>query len=277
MSEQGVTDPLEPSREDFAERDAAGLCVACGKNPQPPRKDSGDSPTHHRCDACWPHYQQLKNLRERMLDGEGWILTTTGKARSCKLCGEAIAYNEYSILTTRIEACFYCVEACGFNEALQARGGDAPPLLKSAAVKVQRIPDSLSEAKRDMLATWSTLSSASSPAGVCSNFLTFAFPPAMAMMTGLAVHLLRGFLEDGVQCVCAPKPFATGFRATVVQAGSPKQKPDVRDLVSATTLQLVRFCTRVEVPHEFYRSARQKVYDTVGNPLARRVKRVQVQ
>ena len=266
------TAPLEPSPEDFAERNAAGLCVACGRNPQPPRKDSGDSPTHHRCDACWPHYQQLKNLRDRILDGEGWMLTTTGSARSCKLCAEAIAFNEYSILTTRIDACFYCVEACGFKEALHAHGGDAPPLLKSAAVKVARIAGSLSEAERDMLASWSTLSSASSPAGVCSNFLTFVFPPGMAMMTGLAVHLLRGFLGDGIQCVCGPKHFATGFRVTIVEAGSPKQKPDVPDLVSTTTLQLVRFCARVEVPRELYRSAREMVYDTVGNPLARRVR-----
>ena len=270
--------PLEPLPENFAARDAAGLCVACGKNPQPPRRDSGDSPTHHRCDDCWPHYQQLKNLRDRILDGEGWMLTTTGKARSCELCGEAIAYNEYSILTTRgIDSCFYCVEACGFNEALQAHGGDAPPLLQGAAVKVKTITDSLSEAERDTLARWSTLSSQSSPAGVCSNFLTFVFPPAMAVMTGLAVHLLRGFLEDGIQCVCGPEHRATGFRVTVVEAGSPKQRPDVPALVSATTLQLVRFCTGVEVPRKFYQSARGKVYDTVGNPLARRVKRARVE
>ena len=246
---------LEPSREDFARRDAAGLCVACGENPQPARKDSGDSPTHHRCDPCWKRYQSLKNLRDRMLGGEGWGLAMN-VARPCGLCGQNIPDGVYSIFTPSIDACLACVEAAGFIEALEARGAHLPPLLQHAAV------DARKAVGEGMISTL--------------NFIAFTFPPAMPAMIGLALHMwlhmMQQFIAGGVQCmcVCLCVPRAVEFKATV-EIGSKDQ--DGSKLVSAIALELVGFCARVTVPRAFYRAARNMVYETHGNPFARRVKR----
>ena len=43
-------DPLEPDRDTFRERDAAGLCIDCGENPQPERR--GEDGTLNRTGVC---------------------------------------------------------------------------------------------------------------------------------------------------------------------------------------------------------------------------------
>ena len=249
---------LEPSREDFARRDAAGLCVACGENPQPDRKDSGPSPTHHRCDPCWKRYQPLKNLRDRMLHGEGWRLVPNDEACPCGLCGQNILRSASVIRTSSVNACSACVDAADFYQSMTNRGAHVAPLLRHATVGVRSDSDSDGEAVDE---------------GVFPNTIVFTFPPAMPAMIGLAFHTVRRFWARGVLCGCGPHTLAVEFKA-IVQIGS--QDQDVPELVSAVTSELVRFCACVKVPRAFYRAARNMVYETHGNPLARRVKRVSV-
>ena len=106
--------------------------------------------------------------------------------------------------------------------------------------------------------------------GVLPNFAVFTFPPARPAMIGLALHMVRQFAAGGVHCACGPGAAAVEFKA-IVQIGS--QDRDISELVSAIPLALVSFCARVKVPRAFYRAARNMVYETHGNPFARRVKR----
>ena len=255
---------LEPSPEDFARRDAAGLCVACGENPQPARKDSGDSPTHHRCDPCWKRYQSLKNLRDRMLDGENWGLAPDGEARPCGLCGGNIPAAAYSIFTSTINACLACVEAAGFIEALTVRGANVAPMLQHAVVETVSVLNLKNLTNDEQKAV---------DEGWLPNMVAVTFPPAIPAMIVLALHMGRKFLARGVLCACGPRARAVEFKVSV-QIGS--QEPDVCGLVSDITSELVTFCACVKVPRAFYRAARNMVYETHGNPLARRLKRLPV-
>ena len=259
-----LTMSLEPSPEDFARRDAAGLCVACGENPQPARKDSGDSPTHHRCDPCWKRYQSLKNLRDRMLDGENWGLAPDGEARPCGLCGGNIPAAAYSIFTSTIIACLACVEAAGFIEALTVRGANVAPMLQHAVVETVSVLNLKNLTNGEQKAV---------DEGWLPNMVAVTFPPAIPAMIVLALHMGRKFLARGVLCACGPRARAVEFKVSV-QIGS--QEPDVCGLVSDITSELVTFCACVKVPRAFYRAARNMVYETHGNPLARRLKRLPV-
>ena len=199
-----------------------------------------------------------------MLHGEGWWLAPNDKARPCGLCGQNIPVSASVIYTSSTSACRDCVEAADFIEAMTTRGAHVAPLLQHAAVDA--IPASNKE----------NLSSCDRKAvddGTLPNTIVFAFPPAMPAMIGLAFHMVRQFWARGVLCGCGPHTVAVEFKARV-QIGS--QDQNTRELVSAITSELVRFCACVKVPRAFYKAARNMVYERHGNPLARRVKRVSV-
>lgn len=256
-------DPLEPSREDFARRDAAGLCVACGQAPQPPRKDPGDHPTQHRCDACWRVYQRLRTLRSRLLEDSGWTFACRGQTSWCKLCGGTIAMNEYAAqLSDADSACWTCMEACGFVAAI-ADAVPTGPVLQHAAVTFGATPSPVTATERELIA-----------GGKLPPFVVLRFPPAIPALLGFSLKLLQLLAKGDVQGGCSTDADAVGLTA-IVQPGSDPFA--ARDLVATMALGLARFATRVEVPPECYRLARQMVYDKCGNPLARRVTRARVQ
>ena len=145
-------DPLEPDRDTFRERDAAGLCIDCGENPQPERR--GDDGTHHRCDECWSVYLRRQKLRER-LSSEEWFCpggVPPVFPERCDECGGAFDQRRFVLCCLywdtrenrqkgkrRVKACLCsdCIEGCGYLERLN----EAKSVLLIASLDVrERFP-----------------------------------------------------------------------------------------------------------------------------------------
>ena len=234
---------LEPSREDFERWDAAGLCVACGGRPQPARKDSGDHPTHHRCDPCWRRYRALKALRQTMLHCTGWKFTAAGSAAACEVCGAEMRAGEFGLLAADKYACSRCLVASEVTEAWIRTGADGPAILQTARVVVCETTDR----------------------PLC---VVIRFPPAIPPMLALAIHLTWHLNDAGVKVGFTASAKAGGFEVQVQAAGT-----DAPDGVAATAAELACFAARVVVPRGCYRPARQLTYDTHGITAAHRLVR----
>ena len=236
------------------------MCVACGERPQPARKDSGDHPTHHRCEECWRVYQGRRNLRDRILKRDGWSLGFERRDRHCSLCGMAIPPLHFAIKAEEA-FCLSCVEACGFYEAMQRRKAHLPPRLNHA--KVMTVPWELGATPDDLQI----------PVDKRRDFVYLSFPLAMPVMLGLAIHVVRVLMERKIQSVAGPHRDAMCFRIHV-RANRPGR---AERLAAIATEAVLPYCACVEVPRACYGTVRGAIYDTFGNPLVRRVKRATVQ
>ena len=71
----------------------AGLCIDCGKRPQPARRD-GEPGTHHRCNPCARVWLARRARRRALLDGE-WGYTGGPFGRVCETCNRTVPEGEW--------------------------------------------------------------------------------------------------------------------------------------------------------------------------------------
>ena len=101
---------LEPSDADFRQRNASGLCIDCGKRPQPPRPD-GEAGTHHRCDPCRDVYDRRVELRRLLSDTDGLTYTVGAPDTKCSHCGAYIGtefHYAYPVPESVYMGCMVC-------------------------------------------------------------------------------------------------------------------------------------------------------------------------
>ena len=233
----------------------AGLCIDCGKRPQPARRD-GEPGTHHRCNPCARVWLARRARRRALLDGE-WSYTGGPFGRVCETCNRTVPEGEWVF---RIGPdpdggpvlCWDCAVDAGYARAL-ASAAPHRPILQSASLTLFTVEP-----------------------GDAVPFMVIRVPPAMPVVAAAALHFLRHYVNAGVPAGVGADRRVHDLTFTV-SAGADLPPADLADYVGAAGVFLTATASRVSVPRGIYKAVRQSVYDAVGGVAARRLHRDTVQ
>ncbi len=251
-----LLDPQDAAtgRDDMTGDDCGGasLCVECGERPQPARHD-GEPGTHHRCDPCARRYLRRRDLRRRLLSGP-WTFAGWPDPVPCIECGSDVPLGVLHFRLGKLPAvedrresiCRPCMAGTEGLRAIAESVADTPPVLQSA---------SLERHER------------SGPA-----IVVVRTPPAMRVLAFLALGLVDGMADIGIQCGIVTDDSALGELMIIVAADDEQ----AIQVLGACGSWLALYASRVSVPRDHYRAIRACVYAERGIGAARRLVRQSV-
>ena len=133
---------LEPPAAVFQERDAAGLCIDCGKAPQPPRRrGEPETPHHHRCDPCHQVYNRRQELRRSLCDTVGLFYASSSSSDVCSECEGDIPAGEYRFGFALTDANRWCCVDCAAAARFEIAPAAAVPSISISVACVPKDPE----------------------------------------------------------------------------------------------------------------------------------------
>ena len=233
----------------------APLCIDCGKNPQPARRD-GEPGTHHRCDPCARVWLASRTRRRALLDGE-WCYAARSSARGARACGtcsRSVPPQEWAFRLGHDPdngapvLCWGCAVGSGYVDALSSAAPERPVL------RAARLSAFVAE-----------------PADI-PPFMGVAVPPAMPAVAALALHFLRRCVDVGVAGAVFADRRASDLTVSF-SAGADMRYETRIAFTGAAGVLLTTTARGVAVPREIYKAVRTFVYDHAGKAAAKRLHR----